>query len=309
MCKLRISLFGKFSLQTEGNIIHGLETRKADELLCYLLLHRDRPHPRESLADVLWGEIPSSQSKNYLRKTLWQLQSGIEAITEQSNCPRILLIDGEWIQVNSDSDLWLDTSFLEAVYNNVRGRLGRALTEQEIQSLEEAVSLYRGDLLEGWYCDWCLYERERLQYLHLALLDKLMDYCEAFHLYENGLSYGERILRHDRARERTHRRLMRMYYLAGDRTAAMRQYKKCVEALNEELGVEPAKRTRLLLSMIQTDQLDENPIQTPSDPDIPEEQPDPLLRVFSRLTTFQDALAQLQVSLFKDIQAFRKVMK
>ncbi len=309
MCKLRISLFGKFSLQTEGNIIHGLETRKADELLCYLLLHRDRPHPRESLADLLWGEISSSQSKNYLRKTLWQLQSGIEAITEHSNCPRILLIDGEWIQVNSDSDLWLDTSFLEAVYNNVRGRLGRALTEQEIQSLEEAVSLYRGDLLEGWYCDWCLYERERLQYLHLALLDKLMDYCEAFHLYENGLSYGERILRHDRARERTHRRLMRMYYLAGDRTAAMRQYKKCVEALNEELGVEPAKRTRLLLSMIQTDQLDENPIQPLSDPDIPEEQPDPLLRVFSRLTTFQDTLAQLQASLFKDIQAFRKVMK
>ena len=309
MCKLQVSLFGKFCLQAEGNITHGLETRKAEELLCYLLLHRDRPHPRETLADLLWGEISSSQSKNYLRKTLWQLQSGLDAISENTVCPRILLIDGEWIQVNSESDLWLDTSILEEVYNNARGRLGRALTEKEVQSLEEAVSLYRGDLLEGWYCDWCIYERERLQHLYLALLDKLMDYCEAFRLYENGLSYGERILRHDRARERTHRRLMRMYYLAGDRTAAIRQYRKCVEALHEELGVEPANRTRVLLSMIQTDQLDEKPNQLLSDTSNSEEQKDPLMRVFTRLSIFNDSLTQLQASLYKDIQAVRKAMK
>ena len=309
MCKLQISLFGKFCLQADENILYSLETRKAEELLCYLLLYRDRPHPRENLADVLWGEISSSQSKNYLRKTLWQLQSGLETILENSDCPRILLIDGEWIQVNSEADLCLDISVLEEVYSHVRGRLGRALTEIEVQSLEEAVSLYRGDLLEGWYYDWCLYERERLQHLYLALLDKLMDYCEAFRLYENGLSYGEKILRHDRARERTHRRLMRMYYLAGDRTAAIRQYRKCVEALQEELGVEPAKRTRMLLSMIQTDQLDEKLPQPLAEPGDSEEQKDPLMRVFSRLMIFQDTLTQLQASLYKDIQAVRKSMK
>jgi DNA-binding SARP family transcriptional activator len=296
-------------MQAEGNIIYGLETRKAEELLCYLLLYRDRPHPREHLADVLWGEISSSQSKNYLRKTLWQLQSGTDAIFQNSDCRRILSIDGEWIQVNSDSDIWLDTSVLEEAYDHVRGRLGRVLTEDEAQSLEQAVSLYRGNLLEGWYCDWCLYERERLQHLYLALLDKLMDYCEAFQLYENGLSYGERILRHDRARERTHRRLMRMHYLAGDRTAAIRQYKKCVEALHEELGVEPAKRTRVLLSMIQTDQLDEKPNELLSDMSKSEEQNDPLQRVFSRLIFFHDTLTRLQANLYKDIQAVRKAMK
>ena len=38
------------------------------------------------------------------------------------------------------------------------------------------------------------------------------------------LAYGARILHCDRARERTHRRLMRLHFLAGDRTAALRQY-------------------------------------------------------------------------------------
>ena len=38
-------------------------------------------------------------------------------------------------------------------------------------------SVYRGDLLEGCYQDWCLFERERLQNAYLAMLDKLMVRC------------------------------------------------------------------------------------------------------------------------------------
>ena len=35
-------------------------------------------------------------------------------------------------------------------------------------------ALYRGDLLTGWYQDWCLIERERYQCMFVSLLDKLM---------------------------------------------------------------------------------------------------------------------------------------
>lgn len=41
--------------------------------------------------------------------------------------------------------------------------------------------------------------------MYLAMLDKLIVYCEAHHKYEAGLACGNRILRYDRARERTHR--------------------------------------------------------------------------------------------------------
>ncbi len=102
--------------------------------------------------------------------------------------------------------------------------------------------------------DWCLYERERLQYLYLTLLDKLIDYCEAHHQYEKGITYGLTALRYDRARERTHLRLMRLQSLTGNRTAALRQYEGCVAALQEELGVKPAQRTVALYEQIRADQ-------------------------------------------------------
>ena len=127
----------------------------------------------------------------------------------------------------------------EQAFNLTRGTPGRQLDAQNVQILQNAVELYRGDLLEGWYQDWCLFERERLQNMYLTMLDKLIDYSEANELYEAGLAYGAHILRHDRARERTHRRLMRLHYLARDRTEALRQYERCVSSLDKELGVEP----------------------------------------------------------------------
>jgi DNA-binding SARP family transcriptional activator len=89
------------------------------------------------------------------------------------------------------------------------------------------------------------------------MLDKLIDYCESKREYEAGLAYGMRILHLDRARERTHRRLMRLYYLSCDRTAALRQYERCIAALEEELGVGPADSTVTLHEQIRADGLDD----------------------------------------------------
>jgi DNA-binding SARP family transcriptional activator len=57
------------------------------------------------------------------------------------------------------------------------------------------------------------------------------------------------------AHERIHRRLMRLYYLAGDRTAALRQYERCVTLLREELGVDPSERTVALYRQIRSGRL------------------------------------------------------
>ena len=164
---------------------------------------------------------------------------------------------------------------------------------------------YKRDLLEGWYQDWCTYERERLQHFYLSMLDKLMDYCEANQKYEDGVLYGDMILRYDHARESTHRRLMNLYYLSGDRTAALRQYERCIAALREELEVEPAFSTRSLKELIAKDQLRNGPqfIQ------IADNKKDSLYRLFQRLVSVQNDLGNIQSELAKNIQVIQKELK
>ncbi|MCA9875114.1 MAG: bacterial transcriptional activator domain-containing protein, partial [Anaerolineales bacterium] len=111
------------------------------------------------------------------------------------------------------------------------------------------------DLLEGWYQDWCLFERERYQQMLLLMLDKLMAHCESCGAYEAGIVYGMQILRYDLARERTYRQLMRLFYLAGDRTGALRQYERCTAVLRNELGVKPSTSTEQLRAQVEADDM------------------------------------------------------
>ncbi len=248
---LEVRLFGKFSVRYGGRELEGFESRPVQQLFSYLLIHRRHHHNREGLAGFLWDASSTAKSKKYLRQALWQLQSALD-VEGLPSSP--LDSDLEWIYLKPDSDLFLDVDAFEAAFRDTRGSHGRQLSPTLIDGLESCLSLYRGELLEGWYRDWCIFERERFQNMYLAILDKLADAYEARGEYETGQSYAIRILRYDRARERTHRRLMRLHYLAGDRTAALRQYARCVAALEEELGVAPAKRTRELVERIRRDE-------------------------------------------------------
>ncbi len=293
MSTLRIHLFGKFCARRNEQVLDGFDARKVQELFCYLLLHRDHSLPRETLASLLWPDTTTTLSKKNLRQALWQLQSALGSQNERVN-DRVLLVEPDWVQLNSEANLWLDVAAFERAYNLELKTFGQELDSSTAQLLRDTVQLYQGPLLEGWYQDWCLLERERLQSMYLAMLDKLMSYCEVHHDYETGLLYGMRIMCYDRARERTHRRMMRLYYLTGDRAEALRQYERCAAALEEELGVSPSKSTLTLYRQIQADQLDE-PVSALLQTDTPPEVPaPPLLEILSHLSHLQNSLAELQ---------------
>jgi DNA-binding SARP family transcriptional activator len=307
MGMLRVFLFGKFHVQRGEQTLAGFEARKVQELFCYLLLNRTRSLSRETLADSLWSE-GGTQAKNYLRKTLWQLQSALNTLATPTtpNNSHVLLIESEWIAFNQAAELWFDVLLFEQAFALVQDVPGRQLVASSAQVLKTAEELYRGELLEGWYSDWCLYERERLQHMYLAMLDKLMEYSEAHQEYETGQTYGMRALRYDRARERTHRRMMRLQYLAGDRTAALYQYERCAAALQEELGVQPAQSTVVLYEKIRADQLDD---LEPLGRDHPQAVVTPLSEVLPRLLQLQLTLADAQRQVQEEIQAVTLAMQ
>jgi DNA-binding SARP family transcriptional activator len=255
MGMLIVRLFGRFNLRHGAEDILDLHARKLQELFCYLLLKRGKPLSRETLASLFWGDCTTPQSRKNLRQALWHLQNllsvGMTPVRTQ-----ILQVDQDSVGIHPRSALWLDVAEFERVSAESQNTSGSGLHEEQAKALEQAVELYRGDLLEGCYQDWCLFERERLQNLYLEILDKLMSYCEARRFYQVGLEYGERILRVDRAHERTHQRMLRLYYLSGNRAGALRQFQRCVKALSEELEVEPAQQTMKLYEQVRADQMD-----------------------------------------------------
>jgi len=248
---LRISLFGVFEAEYEGEKLDAFRSCKEQQLFSYLVLYAGRRHPREKLACILAEPWEASPSRAYLRKVLWQLQQDLAILGGAEPSP--LRVEREWIQFVLDERIWVDVVAFEQAYAAVKGKPGYVLNTEHVRQLEAAVRLYKGDLLETCYKHWCVHEQQRLNHLYLVMLDKLMSACEVQHQYEQGISYGQRILSCDEAREQTHRKLMRLYYLAGERTAALRQYERCIAQLKEQLDVLPAEPTTVLYQYICAD--------------------------------------------------------
>jgi DNA-binding SARP family transcriptional activator len=307
MTLIKVKLFGKFSARRAEQSLAGLDVFRAQELFTYLLVHRDRPHTREALATLLWGETPTEKAKKYLRQTLWHLQTALDS-TDSGLGRSLLLAEHDWVQLNLFAELRLDVADFEEAHAQARGVSGRELGPEQFAAMQRAAALYTGDLLEGWYQDWCLFERERLQNMYLTLLDKLLGYCVAHQDYEAGQFYGGLLLHQDRAHERTHRQLMRLHYRAGDRTAALRQHERCRAALFEELGVEPDRRTAALCEQIRADRL-AAPAPFDAAPGGADEAAEPeclsksLPDVLAQLIQLQSVLAETQRRVRREIKA------
>jgi DNA-binding SARP family transcriptional activator len=301
MSILRFYLFGRFQIQCGQQSPTEVESHRLQQLLAYLLLHRDHTHPRESVASLLWDDCTTTQSKKHLRHVLWQAHETLDPYTEQSR-GSLLRVEADWVGLDPGAEFWLDVAAFQGIYDHTQGTPGPELETGQVEALQAAVCLYRGDLLPGCYLDWCLFERERLQNLYLAMLDKLMAYHEAHQELEACIEVGARILRLDRASERTHRRLMQVYYAAGDRTSALRQYGRCTEALREELEVAPGRRTQALYHQIRDDSLEPlSPAPVEAEGEL-----DPaasLAHALRRFQQLQAALVDLQRQVQHDMHA------
>ncbi len=249
---LRIKLFGSAQAHYLDQSLPGFPHRQAYQLLCYLILNRRSSYPRERLAAVFWHQYPTNTSRKYLRNAIWKLRHTLQSVGAPAQ--EYIATPNDSVSFIFSSPYWLDVETFDKLVNRYQGLNGKMLTQQQATELEEAIDLYDGDLLESLYEDWCLYERERLHLLFLNALGKLMVFHEMNGTYESGLACGERILAHDNTREKIHRRLMRLYWLLGDRDAAMAQYKRCVQILRETLDVSPLKRTTQLYGLIAHDQ-------------------------------------------------------
>lgn len=304
----RIHLFGRFSVEYGNEPLEGLGISKVQELLTYLLIHRNRPRPREMLASLLWGDTSTDKSRKYLRQALWHLQTALRSRDEAAG-DRIFLVEDNWVQLNTKSEIWLDVAELEETFAALKDKPGWDLSSDEKARVQAAVEVYTGEFMEGSYQDWCLFERERLQNIFLALLYKLMSYCEAHSEYEAGLVFGTQILNYDRASERTHRRLMNLHYMAGDRTAALRQYYRCVKALDEDLGVKPDKRTVALYEKIRSGEV-ERPASLVQTPVGQSKATTPVLtEVLERLDDLQVTLASARQAVYQDIKNIQLSLK
>ena len=101
-----------------------------------------------------------------------------------------------------------------------------------------------GEYLQEYpYEEWCSEERERLLASYLQTAEQVASALLAQGAWENAAEVARLILARDDCWEQAYRVLITAYEKLGNRSQALRVYKRCQERLNSELGVAPSPST------------------------------------------------------------------
>ena len=93
---------------------------------------------------------------------------------------------------------------------------------------------------------WLLGEQERWRQKAEFILNQAVRQLQSQGLFRQALSYAKRLLQLMPWHEETHRQVMRLLALDGQRSAALKQYAVCKQLLDEELGVAVSAETEAL---------------------------------------------------------------
>lgn len=241
--ELRLALLGLPSVVHDGLAVSGFISSKAQALLYYLAV-TGRPHSREALAALFWGDMPDSNARANLRVTLCNLRQLF---------PDHLLAGRDTLAFNRATPYWLDVEVFQAALRQLESSPG-ATAETVVR---ESVALYCGEFLEGFSVDgapefeaWALLQREQLRQAALQALHALTIYATEQGAHKRGITYATQLIALDPWREEAHRQLMLLLALNGQRGAALAQYETCRRILVAELGIQPLEETTELYERI-----------------------------------------------------------
>lgn len=227
---LKTNLLGQFEVLIDGVRI-DIPTRNAQALLAYLVLTAGQVHRRELLAGLLWPDSAEENARSNLRHELWRLRKALAGTGDS-----YILSDDLTIAFNSESNYTLDVALLEVV----------SPESHDAGALMAAVSVYRGELLPGFYQEWVLAERERLQAAYEARSARLVELLQAEGRWSELQDWATRWIAGGGWPEAAYRALMLSYVAAGDLPRAVITYERLCDQLEAELGIHPSEQTRQL---------------------------------------------------------------
>lgn len=227
---------GQFALHLDGEPVR-LASRPAQSLLAYLCLHAGKAFRREKLAGLLWPETSESNARNNLRQALWRIRRSLG----DQDC---LLADDLSIAFDARAPYWLDVEVLTQPLPS----------NPTPADLAQVVAVYGGELLPGFYDEWTMLERERLQAVFERRMGQLLELLVAERDWTQTVGWAERWIALGNTPETAYRSLMIAHAALGDLAAMSAAYQRCVEALWRDLGVEPSEQTTTLVEQLRDPQ-------------------------------------------------------
>jgi DNA-binding SARP family transcriptional activator/predicted ATPase len=251
MSCLKLYLLGPPRIELNDRLME-LPRRKVMALLIYLAVTR-KHHRRDTLATLLWPDSGDAAARGALRRELHALTSILGKSWFHSS----------WnsIGINPSAEVWLDIEAFRSLLATSADHVHApdVVCSACTSDFCDAAALYDSGFLTGFtladcpeFDDWQRFETESLRREFAGMLAQLVRLEQAQGEFNSAIEHARRWLALDALCEPAHCELMQLYVLAGDYSAAIRQYEACVSILAEEVGAPPSDTTTELYNAIRS---------------------------------------------------------
>ena len=223
-------------------------TRRARDILCFIVSRRHHRASKDTIIDTFWGETDFDVVEKNFHPTVSHIRKALN-----SNQPLkqnfLLYRDGDY-QLNPEFSYRIDTEDFDArVSEGENARRAREF-EKCIGAYESALKLYRGEFMQGSYEPWVEEQRAYYREQYLRLLEALAGVAQAAADWPKVMQLAQQIIRDDQFREDIHCLMMRAHAALGNRGAVKDQFEGLKKLLASELGVEPSAETKKLYQQL-----------------------------------------------------------
>lgn len=160
-------LLGGFEARCGTQVITRVRTAKTASLLAYLVAQPPHRFARETLADLLWGEREPERARNNLSVALNALRHALH--TPHTSTP-LILADAHSVGLQP-AMFHADVLEFEQLLDLAEQTRDPAA---QYQQLVQAIHLYEGDFMAGYYDDWIVEKAVDLQTRCLRALEQLV---------------------------------------------------------------------------------------------------------------------------------------
>lgn len=242
--RVRVQCLGAFRVFRDGQPIgpRAWKREKARELFLILVTRRNRLVQKEELMDLLWPDATAQAANRDFRVALHALSDAVDPERPRHALAGCIERQGTAYGFRISDTTSLDVEDFERLLERA------AAGEDALKWRQKALDLYQGDFLEEYpYSEWAEGERERLRSRFLEAGERLAREALAQGDDETALQAAHALLAREKAWESAWQIIIQAHRHKGRDFMAQRAYEQCVEALFEELGVEPSAATKALL--------------------------------------------------------------
>ena len=245
---LDVQFLGGLSVEVRGKKIRKLPGKKVNSLLAYLLYNHKKPIHRDILMERFWGETSPSSARNSLNVAIHTIRKHFTKTLPQQD---LLIYKNECYSINTDLDIRTDVEQFAAYFQKGSIMEQNQGLEHALGAYNKAVALYRGDFMEDMlYEEWCEAVRDNLKETFLLILDRQSNFFFEQSSYSVAITICKKMLEKDPCLEEVHRKLIVCYKQLGQQDKAIKQFYKCAQSLQEELGLAPSEETKALLEQL-----------------------------------------------------------